>query len=127
MLYEIAGIKIMSTFAHYKKSLFTGLGASLFHIFCCGAPILLFFFGIQSINLYLFLEKSRTGLWGLVIIFSIVAMYLRYRKGNYAETERSRSEKSLYIFSFLTWITLIIFLYMSYSTAPYVLPLIKQN
>lgn len=115
----------MSSFIS-KKSVFSGLGASMFHIFCCGAPVLLFFLGLQAINIYLFLDNNRIALWVLTLTFSALSLFLNYRKTALHEN-RSRMEKSFYLFSWSTALMFVVLLYMSYSTAPYVLPLVKNS
>lgn len=110
----------------HKKSILAGLGASLFHIFCCGVPLLLFFFGMQAMNVYLYLDDKRIALWISAILFVMLALFLNYRKMAHEES-RTKQEKSLYLFSLLTSGTLATLLYLSYTSAPYVLPLVKNS
>lgn len=109
----------------HKKPILAGLGASLFHIFCCGVPLLLFFFGIQAMNVYLYLDNKKVALWIFAALTVILALFLNYRKMA-REESRTRQEKSLYLFSLLTSGTLAALLYLSYTSAPYVLPLVKN-
>ncbi len=104
----------------------TGIGASLFHIFCCGMPFILLFLGLQSVQFAVFLGNNQQALWTLAGIFLFAMFFLQYRKESRGDS-RSRTEKSLYIGSVLSVIVSVVLLYISYTGVPYVFPLMKTK
>ena len=104
------------------RRILSGAAVGFMCALCCLIPLILIFIGINSLGLYLFLSSYHSLLWVLFIISIAFYWWSQYRLGDPTAQSSAKRNTAIKWISLLSAISAGVLIYLSYTSAPFVLP-----